>query len=93
MHNSKFQISLGWLVVPCQFYWHQISGSIAETDLKQKKWKYNFLSNASDITNPTFPYDATDHDPAHLKVWNKCLIFNSIESHDFLTQMSKQTGS
>ena len=51
------------------------------------------MSNASDITNPTFPYDATDHDPAHLKVWNKCLIFNSIESHDFLTQMSKQTGS
>ena len=51
------------------------------------------MSNASDITNPTLPHDATDHDPAHLKVWNKCLVFNSIESHGFLTQMSKQTGS
>lgn len=93
VYNYRFQIRLAWLVVPCQFYW-KVSESIAEADLKQNIWKYSDLKNARDRANPAVTHGPIDHDPAHLKVWNKWSFssFTSVDlkiawifNHDFQT--------
>lgn len=45
-----------------------VSGSIAKTDMKQRRWKYSVLSNASDRINPAITHDPSDHYPGHPEI-------------------------
>lgn len=64
LHNYRFKICLPLLVVPCQFYLGQVSGSIFKTDLSKSTWKKSDLSNANSVVTQ----DPTDHDSDHPKV-------------------------
>ena len=93
VYNYRFQIWLAWLVFPCLFYW-QVSGSIAKTGLKQKKWLNSVLSNARDRTNPVVIHNP----PIMIQVVqryekNIFSVSKSIKSRGFLMKMSKQTVS
>ena len=71
LYKYKFKFCFAWFVLAWQFPRQEVSESIANTDMKQIKWKKSDLSNARDRANSAVTTNTTDHDPDHPNVWNK----------------------
>ena len=87
VYNYRVQIWLSWLVVSCQFYW-KVSGSVAEIDLKQSKWK-SVLWITQVLLLPTILLIMIQ--VIHSYETNGLSVFKSIKSHGFLIKMSRHT--